>query len=147
MVLPCSSSRTKRRPTPALSDRSTCVSLYFLRISFTYCAMIVLATILYQLLEVSHSGYVPKMPSSGTRPKDMYPFCLFWVHIQGISLCTTHSAKVIIYLISGKYKEWKSIMPLFGGIMSMKEGIIPNKEDYDIFLASLCFDMLRNGYH
>ncbi|MDY3913991.1 MAG: hypothetical protein SOZ18_03445 [Phocaeicola sp.] len=28
----------------------------------------------------------------------------------------------------------------------MKEGIIPNKEDYDIFLASLCFDMLRNGY-
>ena len=34
----------------------------------------------------------------------------------------------------------------FGDIISMKEGIIPNKEDYDIFLASLCFDMLRNGY-
>ncbi|BAR48075.1 hypothetical protein TF3313_0493 [Tannerella forsythia 3313] len=67
--------------------------------------MIVLATILYQLLEVSHSGYVPKMPFSGTRLKDMYPFCLFWVHIQSISLCTTHSVKVIIYLISGKYKE------------------------------------------
>ena len=57
VVLPCSNSCTKRSPTPAFSERSTCVSLYFLRISFTYCAMIVLATILYQLLEVPHSEY------------------------------------------------------------------------------------------
>ena len=98
-------SRTKRSPTPAFSERSTCVSLYFLRISFTYCSMIVHACILHRLLEVPHSEYVPQMPFSGTRPKDMYQFCLFWVHIQGISLCTAHSEKVIIYLISGKYKE------------------------------------------
>lgn|GEM_PF-5314672 len=37
-------------------------------------------------------------------------------------------------------------MPLFGDILSMKEEIIPNREDYDIFLASFCFDMLRKGY-
>ena len=30
VVLPCSNSRTKRNPTPAFSERSTCVSLYFL---------------------------------------------------------------------------------------------------------------------
>ena len=117
VVLPCSNSRTKRSPTPAFSERSTCVSLYFLRISFRYCAMIVLACILHRLLEVPHSEYVPQMPFSGTRPKDMYQFCLFWVHIQGISLCTAHSEKVIIYLISGKYKEYKCIIPLFGDIL------------------------------
>ena len=37
-------------------------------------------------------------------------------------------------------------MPLFGDILPMKEEIIPNREDYDIFLASFCFDMLRKGY-
>jgi len=29
----------------------------------------------------------------------------------------THSTKVIIYLISGKYNEWESIIPLFGDII------------------------------
>ncbi|SJL21752.1 hypothetical protein PGIN_3A1_01245 [Porphyromonas gingivalis] len=56
------------------------------------------------------------MPFSGTRPKDTYPFCLFGVHIQGSSLCTAHSINIIIYLISGKYNEKKTIIPLFGVI-------------------------------
>ena len=37
-------------------------------------------------------------------------------------------------------------MPLFGDTLPMKEEIIPNREDYDIFLASFCFDMLRKEY-
>ena len=36
--------------------------------------------------EVICLEYVPKMPFSGTRPKDMYPKMAFWVHIQSVVL-------------------------------------------------------------
>ncbi|GAD07110.1 hypothetical protein PORCAN_727 [Porphyromonas crevioricanis JCM 13913] len=35
-------------------------------------------------------------------------------------MCTAHSAQAIIYLISGKYKKYKSIIPLFGDIIFSK---------------------------
>ena len=38
VFLPCSSSRTKRSPTPDFSDNSFCVSPYCLRFSFVYNA-------------------------------------------------------------------------------------------------------------
>lgn len=75
--MPCSDSRTKRSPTPAFSEGSTCISLYFLRTSFTNCAVVVFATMLHQLLCTSSTN--------------VYTKCLLWVHIQGISLCTATS--------------------------------------------------------
>ena len=59
---------------------------------------------------------------------------------------TLFHSKSLYTLSVAKIRNKKSIIPFSGDIISMKEGIIPNKEDYDIFLASLCFDTLQNGY-
>ena len=145
--MPCSSSRTKRSPTPAFSERSTCVSLYFLRISFTYCAMIVLATIIY----INYLKY---------HTLNMYPKCRFRVHVP--KMCTHfvsfgyifkayHYARLTLpkslYTLSvANIRNINLLYPFSGILFLAKEGIIPNREDYDIFLASFCFDMLRNRY-
>ncbi len=59
---------------------------------------------------------------------------------------TLFHSKSLYTLSVANIRNKKINYSLFGDIISMKEGIIPNKEDYDIFLASLCFDMLQNGY-
>ena len=41
VCLPCSNSRTRRKPTPDFSESSTCVRLYCLRIAFTYFERVV----------------------------------------------------------------------------------------------------------
>ena len=41
VCLPCSNSRTRRKPTPDFSESSTCVRLYCLRIAFTYFESVV----------------------------------------------------------------------------------------------------------
>ena len=82
VVLPCSSSRTKRSPTPAFSERSTCVSLYFLHLFFTYCAMIALTTIIYSNYLKYHT-------------LNMYPKYHFRVHVPRI--CTRFASLGYIF--------------------------------------------------